>query len=680
MNDREQIQQQMLELIYGLLSDDQSAELVERISSDGELARAYAELKEKTELLAEVTKAEAPQPDYAAWKKEADRKHPASPRTSRSTWTVRTWQVVSALAACLLIGALAYPPLAIDPQQQTTALTETSQRLADDYLSLSVTGPSLMATEVRNEFFVSVENAANQPVDAQVEYWFKSPANETVYYGLTESKDGQVVCQIPADEVSSAARLEVIAQRGEAQSTLGLDLQAAPPKPVAVLQTDRDIAEPGQTVNFRAVVLDPQNQQTRSANVDFLWSMQEARGLNRVATAERSTLKGVAVGQLQVPAEESADQLELAVESPELQNRFQQRNLPLAGKLATSSMSVAGTGLRDPTAPLTVPSQLSAKPEGGSLVAGVQNRLLYLSQNNATAPATPLRTQLRSANVEDSTISNGIPTQNELVQEVDFGTFDLVPEASQQYTVEVVNEGQPPLEQQSFEAKQLPATFQINNGVAPSNEPLDIDVRVAMPNTTMALVAGDDNSTIGYNLWDVGVNAPITQPVQLNLPPEATGSPTGSPVQRSLGRRPGQRTKASAVGRARHLPHSGPSFRYRPARPPCRGRSRPAAFASSRGEGRICQRRSGHARHPNAANAGGSLRGAATTRPRRRVPPQSTRGRAAIACGTAGRCATVGARPSLLRSSLGPLRLAQGTNHAGRHAPLGPATGIRFHR
>ncbi|PQO44760.1 hypothetical protein [Blastopirellula marina] len=523
MDNREEIQQQMLELIYGLLSDDESAELVERISSDGELARAYAELKEKTELLAEVTKAEAPQPDYAAWKKEADRKHPASPRTAGSSWTVRTWQVVSALAACLLIGALAYPPLAIDTEQQTTAFAETSDQLANDFLSLSITGPSLMAAEVRNEFFVSVENAANQPVDAQVEYWFKSPNNETVYYGQTESKDGQVVCQIPADEVSSAARLEVVAQRGDVQSTLGLDVQAAPPKPVAVLQTDRDVAEPGQTVNFRAVVLDPQNQQTRSANVDFVWSMQDFRGINRIASAERSTLKGVALGQLQVPPQESADQLELAVESPELQNRIEQRNLPLAGKLAASETNAAGR-TEAMTAPATPAlSQLSAKPEGGSLVAGVQNRLLYLSQNNANAPATPMRAQLRSANIEDA-MGNGIPATEQLVQEIDFGTFDVVPEASQQYTLEVANDGEPPLEQQSFEAKQLPATFQINNGVAPSNEPLDIDVRVAIPNTTMALVAGDAYSTIGYHLWDAGVNAPITQPVQLDLPTEATGA------------------------------------------------------------------------------------------------------------------------------------------------------------
>ncbi|PQO27097.1 hypothetical protein [Blastopirellula marina] len=517
MDDREQLQQQMLELIYGLLSDQESAELVERISSNGELAREYAELKERTELLAEVTKVSSDPPNYGEWKRKAGEQDKPTPKSvTGATWSTRTLQTLSALAACLLVAALAYPKLTFNEQQQTAALQKQTQNLANDYLSLSITGPSLMATEVRNEFFVSVENAANQPVDAQVEYWFKSPANETVYYGLTEAKDGQVVCQIPADEVSSAAKLEVIAKRGNVQSTLGLDVKAAPPKPVAILQTDREVAQPGETVNFRAVVLDPQNQQDRSANVDFLWSMQNNRALNPITSAERSTLKGVAQGQLTIPAFQSSESVELTIESPELQNNFLQHELPVlvdrqdAGAYAVGSQNDA----YGPDNRLgKVPAQLAAKPEGGNLVAGVENRLYY--SNQAMLPgAAPARTQVRSA---------GQPAQQQQ-DETAFGSFRFVPQPAEEYTVEVVDDPEQPLEQQSFFAKQLPATLQVNNSVALANEPLEVDVRVAIPNTTMALVAGDDYATIGHNVWDVGVNAPITQPVKLNLPAEATGA------------------------------------------------------------------------------------------------------------------------------------------------------------
>jgi len=524
MDDREQLQQQMLELIYGLLSDEQSAELADRISSDGQLARDYAELKEQTELLAQVTKAESAPPNYDQWKREADDDLP-TPRTPAATWASRTLQVVAALAACLLIAALGYPLVSVDQQEQTLALAKQKEDLASDFLSLSVTGPSLMAAEVRNEFFVSVENAAAEPVDAEVEYTFKNPEGATVYYGLTKATNGQVACQIPADEVSYAAKLEVVARHEQAKSELDLDVKAAPPKPVAVLQTDREIAEPGETVNFRAVVLDPQTNRDQSANVDFVYSTANQRGLNRIASAERSTLQGVAQGQLQVPAADDFDNVALGVQSPQLQNTFQQRALPIVDARSKDTAELARLNTRQYGRALSgntagaygggTPSQIAARPEGGNLVAGVSNRLRYLTTRN---PSGGMRAQMqvRGANAKQVAETDK--------PEQDYGYFEFVPQPMQDYTVEVAEDNQALLEEPIAPAQSLPAALQINNGVALSDEPLDVEVRVAQPNHTLALVASDGYNTIGHNLWDVGVNAPITQPVQLDLPVEASGA------------------------------------------------------------------------------------------------------------------------------------------------------------
>ncbi|MEW4565172.1 hypothetical protein AB1K70_21795 [Bremerella sp. JC770] len=521
MDDREQLQQQMLELIYGLLSDQESAELVDRISSDGQLAREYAELKEQTELLAEVAKAESSPPNYDQWKREADddRPTPASGPVA-ATWASRTLQVVAALAACLLVAALGYPMLSIDQQGETIALAKQKQSIANDFLSVSVTGPSLMAAEVRNDFFVSIENADAQPVDAEVEYTFKNPEGATVYYGLTKATNGQVVCQIPADEVSYAAKLEVVARHEKAKSTLDIDVKAAPPKPIAVLQTDREIAQPGETVNFRAVVLDPQTNRDQPANVDFVYSVRNQGGLNRITSAERSTLQGVAQGQLQVPAASDLDNLELGVQSPQLQNNFQQRALPVVAADAQDNENLArlnrsyaynANGAYGNRAP----SQIAARPEGGNLVAGVSNRVRYMATRDQ-ARSSRAQMQMRGADAKQ-VAENDKPDQ-------DYGYFDFVPRPMQDYTVEVQEEDQAPLEEQIVQAKSLPAALQINNGVAPADQPLEVEVRVAQPNNTLALVASDGYNTIGHNLWDVGVNAPITQPVQLDLPVEANGA------------------------------------------------------------------------------------------------------------------------------------------------------------
>ncbi|PQO36890.1 hypothetical protein C5Y96_06930 [Blastopirellula marina] len=524
MDDRELLQQQMLELIYGLLSDEESAELVDRISSDGQLAREYAELKEQTELLGEVAKASKQPPNYDQWKREAEDDRP-SPRTPAATWASRTLQVVAALAACLLIAALGYPMLSIDQQDQTLALAKQKENLASNFLSVSVTGPSLMAAEVRNDFFVSIENADAQPVDAEVEYTFKNPEGATVYYGLTKAINGQVTCQIPADEVSYAAKLEVVARHEQAKSQLDVDVKAAPPKPIAVLQTDREIAAPGETVNFRAVVLDPQTNRDQPANVDFVYSLPNQSGLNRIASAETSTLQGVAQGQLQVPASKDFDNVELGVQSPQLQNFFQQRALPVidaqssdSEDLVRISASNYGRGFANDAVDAysdIAPSQIAAMPEGGKLVAGVSNRVRYLATRDQD---TKRRAQLQVRGAEARQVAEtDKPDQ-------DYGYFEFVPQPMQDYTVEVVEENQAPREEQIAQAQTLPAALQVNNGVALSNQPLEVEVRVAQPNSTLALVANDGYNTIGHNLWEVGVNAPITQPVQLDLPAEASGA------------------------------------------------------------------------------------------------------------------------------------------------------------
>ncbi|MEW4455416.1 hypothetical protein AB1L30_22290 [Bremerella sp. JC817] len=533
MNDRELLQQQMLELIYGLLSDEESAELVDRISSDGELAREYAELKERTELLAEVTRINQPQPDYDKWKREADRNDDRPTPKGAATWTSRTLQVVAALAACLLIAALGYPRLSIDTEEQTLAMAKQQQSLANNFLSVSVSGPSLMAADVRNDFYVSVENAADEPVDAEVEYTFKSPEGNTVYYGLTQAVNGQVVCQIPPDEVSSAAKLEVVAKHGQSKSELGLDLAVAPPKPIAVLQTDREMVEPGELLNFRAVVLDPQTNRDQSANVDFVWSFAQGGPKNHIASAESSTLKGVAQGQMMLPADERTPIVELGVQSPQLQNAYQQRAVPVVDNhlngddayLAESQRryeSVYSNNLSNNAraallSRATALPPVEAKPEGGQLVAGVKNRLRYMANRvDADQPETAPQFQINGAPEAQVAASNK-PEQA-------YGYFEFVPEAMQDYTLEVSETAKDSIQQSIAQALPLPAALQINNGVAPADQPLEVEVRVAQPNTTLALVAGDDYATIGHNVWNVGVNAPITQPVQLDLPAEATGA------------------------------------------------------------------------------------------------------------------------------------------------------------
>ena len=57
-DDRETLDQRLVEMIYGLLPEDEATELQRRISSEPDVARAYAEMKLRTDLLAKAARLE----------------------------------------------------------------------------------------------------------------------------------------------------------------------------------------------------------------------------------------------------------------------------------------------------------------------------------------------------------------------------------------------------------------------------------------------------------------------------------------------------------------------------------------------------------------------------------------------------------------------------------------------
>lgn len=347
MEPRDDIHQQMLELIYGLLPDDQSAALAERISSDGRLARQYAELKERTELLAEAAKAPVLPSEVStqlppltdrmeAWKRVAEGDSTQAGRTagqkgkaSKSTSVDRpdrrgkksaAWNgalvVLAGLAACLLVGAFGYPWLHQKNSPTLLALAQQQLALPQKFLAVSISGPALLAPNQRNQFQAQLQTVAQEPLSGEVEFTFRNPAGNVVYAGRTMVQDGQADWIIPPDELYDELTLEVVAAASGQESRFSLPLRTAQPVVRATVETDRPLASPGQRLHFRGITLTEPNQLPVEAEVQF--ALIDPQGNRReLADTQRFSRDGVVQGSVQLDADASPGTFQLVMSSPD---------------------------------------------------------------------------------------------------------------------------------------------------------------------------------------------------------------------------------------------------------------------------------------------------------------------------------------------------------------------------
>ncbi|TWT38630.1 MG2 domain-containing protein [Blastopirellula retiformator] len=288
MTDHDENRQQLLELIYGLLSDDEASQLATRIGRDPELARAYAEIKEQTDLLAAAVRFPgAAKPDFAAWKKQAKEENRAE-RLRSADGFVRTMQALTALAAAVLILASAAAvvlnqrgDMARSNTPAATEMAATEMGAFDDAdmamaslrssaIELEVSGPRVLNSEVSNRFVVSVSNEARVSDPAEISYNFKSPQGETFAAGKQLANNGLAKIELPAAQAMAGAKLQVEARQGRQWAEVeSPELAAAPPATVTSLAVDRPLVRAGDTIRWRSNTLTSQTQQPIDGLVAF---------------------------------------------------------------------------------------------------------------------------------------------------------------------------------------------------------------------------------------------------------------------------------------------------------------------------------------------------------------------------------------------------------------------------
>ena len=249
MNDSQQLREQMWDLIYGLLSPDETQPLIARIKSDPQAARLYAEVRLQADLVGYAAKIEDPSLNFqiepAGGKTLLPTPARRSPAPRRAARRIPARSVLIGLAATALAGLLAVG--IFWPQFD-------ARGLAFNHLVTEVEGPQSMREGISTKITVKTtypvsygdaladEQAAATPADVEVQ--LVNSANEVRYRRLvrTSAEDGRAEVELPGEAIEPGVRLKVAAARQFSEA----ETQPAPDANNAAQQADRSGELAGQ--------------------------------------------------------------------------------------------------------------------------------------------------------------------------------------------------------------------------------------------------------------------------------------------------------------------------------------------------------------------------------------------------------------------------------------------------
>jgi len=307
----DQLQQQLWDYVYGLLSDPETAELEHRIGSDPAVARAYAEVRLEADLLGEAARVAQPLMSLTRPESDCERQpaaetlasrvtiSPNSPniiaphRPVRSGHRVANWIVAiaaSAVVAVATFGAIKQN----DPQ----SLAQLVPAVADKKLYTEVTTPSRLQAGAANTLMVRTVNAkTNKPSASRFVYRVLDEQRRTKWQSekLSTTSNGAVLRTPPLPKDAKFVEIQA-----ENSPTLRVPLQIAQEKYVARITADKPVYQPGDPVRFRVQTLSRYHRRAGkqvAANVALVDSNGQRLAESEVVTGEH----GVAYAELPGP-------------------------------------------------------------------------------------------------------------------------------------------------------------------------------------------------------------------------------------------------------------------------------------------------------------------------------------------------------------------------------------------
>lgn len=487
-HEREMLEQQLWELLYDLLSPEEAEALRAQIAKDPSVAALWAQVREKQEVVAAAVRWQGeeillnpPLVDempsaYAPTEREALPSPAAAISSTPKRHSKLGWPTALklgvAVAACMLVAASVSVALIPESPLRLRTLTLVEQRLADKYVRLVVTGPAHVAPNSPRKFTVSATNIHGEAVPTKLVYRFVSNAETTTEWQQLHATDphGIATLTAPAHLPQGRAKLEVRESANSDLEPVVTHFVVAPPRVTAFVALDKAVYAPGETARYRALTLEELSYRTAPTTPVQLNVLDPEAQPVPVAQLATVTEAGLVTGEMTIPPTAPDGRYTLTATGLSDAAISGQQTLVVQSSLPLAPNNNEEKKFLEPIdskafAPSTT---LKVFPEGGRLVAGVENYVYFRTINANTSPTVIRGGVYDRAGIEVATFQSQHPRG---------GWLSFVPQRDQQYTIR--------LDAPSTPSNELPlpqpreddfAAIHIPKGVLDVGEPLTVRV------------------------------------------------------------------------------------------------------------------------------------------------------------------------------------------------------------
>jgi hypothetical protein len=631
MNTQDTLREQLLELHFGLLPDEDAEQWRQRIATEPDVARAWAEVLETANLMAQAARLEGvPRPPLPQRPADGDAVStttapPPAPETSdraaqpippvRIPWWAREALVTSstpelptktlppppaaeplpgprpscwvlALTAALAIVAIAFP------LWRFTSKVGLSAQVA---VRLESVGEPSVPGQSPNRFSFRTSHYRGAPVQADLSLVVRTPQAILFQTRVKTDTDGRFTFVVPGElGLPRDAKLCVTATAANSRLTpSSAELPLVPTRCLAYLTTDKPVYRPGETIYYRALALERSSLRA-ALDVPIHFGLFDPSGATVPASVrEGVTQRGVGNGTYTLPESAVGGEYTLVARSldgffPEERRALQVRayrvprfkkdlefrrksygpgesveadfavtrveggplaNAALAIRVTLDGRDVYNTGTRTSemgthvisfrlpehievgdgqlnviiddggtreTLVKAIPIQLGKVlvdfyPEGGDLVAGLENRVYFAARNPLGKPIH-VAGQILDGNgravAQVATVRDGL------------GRFRFRPARGERYTLKVTQPLDVSNSPELPRALDRPVVLDTGAGVFRANEPLTFTLRVAGVSRPLQINASCRGLPIAEETLDAtaGENS-----VTLSLPAQVGG-------------------------------------------------------------------------------------------------------------------------------------------------------------
>lgn len=341
MNPHDKLQEQLWDLVYELLPDDEAAEWTRRIGADALLAEAYQRVVQQAALLARAARLEQPpirlqrpgdgaspssslsssrssSADPAAKPMACSIQKPAAPGNSRRYPRLATpahW--LAGLSAAALLGLFMYAYWKPDSPLNSHAIAVQERQLAGSFVRTLVTGPAELDPQLTNMFQVRTISMFGEPVSSEFDVRLFDPQGTLLLQRSARTDEqGQYRFELSPLLAKANTRLEMETRAGGVHDLFQTFLRLGGLGFSTYLTTDKPLYHPGETIFFRSVTLSRFGLQPAS-DMPLQFELTGPSGAKLpLEQATGVTDNGVASGQFPIPVGLPGGRYTLVARSP----------------------------------------------------------------------------------------------------------------------------------------------------------------------------------------------------------------------------------------------------------------------------------------------------------------------------------------------------------------------------